>query len=156
MSQYEVKEARQCPMMLIHEVSRLMGDRIRSTGLAHPITQQSGQLLLMELAKKDGRTQLELVNATHMKAPTVSVSLQKMEKDGYVTRQPDEHDLRATRVFLTDKGRALDAALLKHIREEELYATVNLTKDECDTLVVLLNKIRSSLVRDLPEEREEP
>ena len=144
----EFVEFRKTPMMLINEINRLMGDKIRSSGEEHPVGQKSGRLLLIELAKKDGRTQLDLVHATHLKAPTISVALQKLEKDGYVSRRPDEYDLRATRVFLTEKGRELDNKIRRHVREEESVAMRNLTESECETLMRLLNKIKSNLIDD--------
>ena len=70
------KDYRNAPMMLVNEVSRLMWDNIRKRGVEHPVSQRSGQLILMELAKRDGRTQLDLASATGLKAPTTSVSLQ--------------------------------------------------------------------------------
>jgi DNA-binding MarR family transcriptional regulator len=102
----------------------------------------------MELARKDGRTQLDLVHATHLKAPTISVALQKLEKEGYVSRRPDEYDLRATRVFLTEKGRELDNKIRKRIHEEETEAMKNLTDSECETLMRLLTKIKNNLTEE--------
>lgn len=144
----EMMDFRKSPMMLISEISRLMGDKIREKCDDNPIQQKSGRLLLMELAKRDGRTQLDLVHATHLKAPTISVALQKMEKDGYVTRKPDEYDLRATRVFLTEKGREIDDRIRRRIREEEALAMMDLTESEYETLVKLLLKIKGSILRD--------
>lgn len=144
----DMMDYRKSPMMLISEISRLMGDKIREKGDDNPIQQKSGRLLLMELAKKDGRTQLDLVNATHLKAPTISVALQKMEKDGYVLRKPDEYDLRATRVFLTEKGREIDDRIRRRIHDEEAQAMVNLTDSEYETLVKLLLKIKGSILSD--------
>ncbi len=146
--QDQLLDYRKSPMMLISEISRLMGDKIREKGDDNPIQQKSGRLLLMELAKKDGRTQLDLVNATHLKAPTISVALQKMEKDGYVLRKPDEYDLRATRVFLTEKGRELDNRIRKRVQEEEALAMMDLTESEYETLVKLLTKIKGSILKD--------
>lgn len=144
----EMMDFRKSPMMLISEISRLMGDKIREKCDDNPIQQKSGRLLLMELAKRDGRTQLDLVHATHLKAPTISVALQKMEKDGYVTRKPDEYDLRATRVFLTEKGREIDDRIRRRIREEEALAMMDLTESEYETLVKLLLKIKGSILSD--------
>ena len=137
------------PMMLIHEVCHLMGDKIRRSGESHPIVQRSGRLLMMELSRGEGKTQLELVKATHLKAPTISVALQKLEADGYVVRKPDENDLRAMRVFLTDKGRALEDGLKKHVAEEEQAAASVLTEEECEILCSLLLKIRGNLLCEL-------
>ena len=147
----ELNPIKRTPMMLISEIHRLMGDKIREKGDDNPISQKSGRLILMELAKRDGKTQLDLVNATHLKAPTISVALQKLEHDGIVLRRPDEYDLRATRVFLTDKGRELDNKIRRRIMEEESLATVNLTEEECDTLIKLLGKIKQNLINEKEE-----
>lgn len=136
------------PIQLLNEIHRLMGDRLRESGEEHPITQKSGRLLLMELSRKDGRTQLDLVRATHLKAPTISVALQKLEKEGYVSRRPDEYDLRATRVFLTEKGRALDNKIQKRFQEETKVALKDLSASECDMLMRLMSKIKNNLVDD--------
>ena len=136
------------PMMLIHEIGRLMGDKIREKGEANPVGQRSGRLIMMELSREDGKTQLDLVKATHLKAPTISVALQKLEGDGYVTRIPDENDMRAMRVYLTDKGRALEDRIRMRIIEEETAATSVLTEAECKTLMELLQKIRENILSD--------
>ena len=148
------KDYRNAPMMLVNEVSRLMWDNIRKRGVEHPVSQRSGQLILMELAKRDGRTQLDLATATGLKAPTTSVSLQKLEKEGYVSRTPDEYDLRATRVFLTEKGREIDERIRRAIRDEEDRASAGMSPEETETLIRLLLKLKANLKQD--EEGEEP
>lgn len=135
------------PMMILNEVSHLMMDRIRSNH-DELFSQRSIRLLIMELARRDGRTQLDLVNATHLKAPTVSVAMQKLEKEGIVTRKPDEYDLRATRVYLTEKGRELDNRTRRSVHDAEELAMANLSEDERETLARLLMKIRESLLED--------
>ena len=148
----EQTDFKKTPMMMINEISRLMGHKIREKGDENPISQRSGRLIMMELAKREGRTQLELVNATHLKAPTISVALQKLESDGYVLRQPDEYDLRATRVFLTEKGRELDNKIRKRIRTDESLATENLTCEETETLIRILEKIKQNIISKENEE----
>lgn len=140
---------KQHPMMLIHEVCHLMGDKIRSGGRTHPIERRSERLLMIALSNEDGITQLDLVKETHLKAPTVSVALHKLEADGYVMRKPDENDLRAMRVWLTDKGKALEEGLKKHVEEEENAAASVLTEEECEILCNLLLKIRGNLLNEL-------
>ncbi|MBE6625672.1 MAG: winged helix-turn-helix transcriptional regulator [Ruminococcaceae bacterium] len=139
-------DPRKSPMLLINEITRLMGEKLREKDADNPITQKSERYLLLELAKRDGRTQLDLVKATHMKAPTISVALQKMEHAGFVMRRPDEYDLRATRVFLTEKGRALDDAIKRRICEEENIAMSNLNSQERETLVRILAKIKYNIL----------
>ena len=77
---------------------------------------------------------LELVERAHVKAPTVSVALQKMEEDGLITRVTSLDDQRYVKVQITEKGRnlckemkdfiyALDLSLTEDISEEELLVT---------------------------------
>ena len=50
----EQKDYKIAPMMLVNEVSKLMWDNIKNKrGVEHPVSQRSGQLILMELAKRD-------------------------------------------------------------------------------------------------------
>lgn len=148
--EHNEKDYRKAPMMLVNEVSHLMWDNIKTKrGVEHPVSQRSGQMILMELAKRDGRTQLDLANATGLKAPTTSVSLQKLEREGYVTRKPDEYDLRATRVYLTEKGREIDERIRRAIGEEEERAGSGMTEEERETLIRLLLRIKSNLSEEI-------
>ncbi len=145
-------DCRKSPMMLINEVSRLVGEKIREKGMEKPIIQKSGRLIMLELSRKDGRTQLDLSTATHLKAPTISVALQKLEKEGYVFRKPDEYDLRSTRVFLTEKGRETDNHIKKCIQEEEALIVSDLTPAETEILVKILNKIKMNILNEGKDE----
>lgn len=135
----------QNPMGLIHEIDRLTHDKIKNTA---PPMQRSCRLIMMHLARNDNITQLDLVRATHLKAPTVSVCLQKMEAEGYVARKSDEQDMRAMRVFLTEKGREIDRRVISKIREQEQRISDCLTAEEKNTLLELLSKIRANLLED--------
>ena len=146
------KDYKKAPMMLVNEVSHLMWDNIKNKrGVEHPVSQRSGQLILMELAKRDGVTQLDLANATGLKAPTTSVALQKLEREGYVSRKTDEYDLRAARVFLTEKGREIDERIRRAIREEEARASRGIAAEDLETLIRLLLRIKSNLSEDSEE-----
>lgn len=138
-------DMRHNPMWLIHEIDRLTHERIKTNA---PPMQRSCRMILMHLARMDNITQLDLVRATHLKAPTVSVCLQKMESEGYVARQSDEHDMRAVRVFLTDKGKEFDSRVISKIQEQEQRVSDCLTEEEKRTLIGLLTKIRTNLLED--------
>ena len=130
------------PAELIHEIDRMMHERIK---LAVPEMQRSCRTILTSLSAKDNVTQLELVRATHLKPPTVSVSLQRMEREGIVYRHPDENDLRATRVFLTAKGRQMDNEIFAKIREQDIAVEQAITPEELETLRLILLKVHDSL-----------
>ena len=133
------------PMAMIHEIDRLTHEKVKS--FAPPIP-RSCRMIMMHLARQDNVTQLDLVHATRLKPPTVSVCLQKMEAEGLVIRRTDEQDMRVTRVFLTEKGREIDSQVISKIREHELHVSDCLTPDEQQTLISLLTKIRTNLLEE--------
>lgn len=101
--------------------------------------------ILFVLAQKDGITQLDIVKSTGLKAPTVSISLQKMEKDGYVVRTPDNYDLRSVRVILSEKGRDIYNSAVSYIQKSESKIMKNISVREAEMLTDILQKIYNNL-----------
>jgi len=143
------------PIKFCHEISRLFRQRLREKGDNEAVLSQHGaRLTLSFLAIRDGVTQRDLVQATHLRAPTVSVILKHFEEDGLVERRSDVKDRRAVRVFLTKKGRALDRRNIAHIREVDDEVLSVLSREENEQLMLLLTKLRDRLI-DLQESTEE-
>ena len=141
------KELSDTPIKFCNEISRLFRAKMRQSDDSEGVMSQPGaHLVLSRLAVCDGITQLELVRATHLRPPTVSVILQKMEAEGLVERKCDEHDRRAVRVTLTEAGWALDRKYIETIRGIDKVALGDLTEEEIATLMVLLPKIRNQLL----------
>lgn len=63
--------------------------------------------LLLALRDHAGETQVELSRQLHIKAPTVTVMLDKMERQGLVERRQDAKDKRKLRIYLTSEGTAI-------------------------------------------------
>lgn len=140
------------PVKLCNEISRLFRATLRESRNAEGIMTQPGAMLVLSfLAIGDGTTQLELVKATHLKAPTVSAILKTMESEGIVRRVPDEKDLRAIRVFLTDKGRAIDVENIERIKEITRLSLEGLDKNEEALLMSLLTRLRNNLLKQREE-----
>lgn len=59
-------------------------------------------LLLSALWRGDGITQAELVTRLGIEAPTVSKALRRLERVGYVRREPGQR--RSRRVYVTEAG----------------------------------------------------
>ena len=135
------------PIKFCNEIARLFRARMRQGDDHEGVMSQPGaHLVLSRLAVCDGITQLDLVRATHLRPPTVSVILQKMEAEGLVERKVDEHDRRAVRVTLTEAGRALDRKNIETIHSIDAVALSELSEDEIAVLMTLLPKIRNNLL----------
>jgi DNA-binding MarR family transcriptional regulator len=65
------------------------------------------ELLLNQLWRNDGLTQSELIARLGVEPPTVTKTLQRLERAGFLRREPDPDRPRVSRVYLTDAGRAL-------------------------------------------------
>ncbi|MBQ2999737.1 MAG: winged helix-turn-helix transcriptional regulator [Clostridia bacterium] len=150
------KELSDTPIKFCNEISRLFRMQMRQNDTSEGVMSQPGaHLVLSMLAVCDGITQLELVKATHLRPPTVSVILQKMEAEGLVERKSDEHDRRAVRVTLTEAGRALDRKNIEMIRALDSVALCDLSEDEIAALMVILPKIRNNLLQKNVEKGED-
>ncbi len=135
------------PVKLCNEIGRLFRNRMRSLeGQEGVMSQPGAHLVLSMLAIHDGINQLELVRATHLKPPTVSVILKNMEAEGLVERRSDPNDLRATRVYLTENGRCLDRENIARIHALDAHALHGLSEEECQALMPLLMRIRDNLL----------
>lgn len=129
---------------LIVEISRLL--RARMQREEHGIMAQStARLVMAHLANEGTLGQLDLVHLTHLKPPSVSVILRRMEEEGYITRIPDEKDRRAVRVALTQKGWEFDHAHLRRLSTNDHLAMQGLSAEEQATLESLLLRVRDNL-----------
>lgn len=108
--------------------------------------------VLFALWRRDGLTQKELSEAVKVRPATISVILQRLEKAGFIQRQPDQEDLRRSRVFLTNQGKEIRMELEEalHQLEQELFA--GFTADEISQAEIILAKMRDNLRRVLEEE----
>ncbi|MGW4796474.1 MarR family winged helix-turn-helix transcriptional regulator [Nonomuraea sp. NPDC004297] len=65
------------------------------------------EMLLNQLWHEDGLTQSELIARLGVEPPTVTKTLQRLERTGVVYRAPDPDRPRVGRVYLTEAGRSL-------------------------------------------------
>lgn len=66
---------------------------------------------LCHLWEQDGISQTALRKQMGCEASTLSNMIRKLEQDGVVYRDKDEHDGRSMKVFLTEKGKQLQAPI---------------------------------------------
>ena len=150
------RELRETPVKLCHDISHLFRARMREEGEMDGVLSQPGaRAILSMIAVSDGLCQRELVERTHLRPPTVSVILQKMEEEGMVERKSDDGDRRIIRVYLTDYGRAMDAQTIARIQKTDALALAGLSDEEIATAMGLLARMRDNLIA-LNEKEEQP
>ncbi|WNC12442.1 MarR family transcriptional regulator [Brevibacillus brevis] len=101
--------------------------------------------LLMRLTRTDGMVQKELARRMNVKPATLTVMINRMEKSGLVTRRPDPHDQRSSRVYLTDKGRIAAGAVKDALELLEGKCFERFTEEEKTMLWDMLTRIHADL-----------
>ena len=97
--------------------------------------------LLATLWRRDGQTPGEIAVALHVTTPAITKGATVLEKLRLLERRSDERDNRLVRLWLTEKGRALQVPV-KQTRlriEERLIST--LSSSEVKTLARSLEKM---------------
>lgn len=112
-----------------------------------------GQIPVLGLvAKKDGLSQRELAKILNIKPPTVNVSVQRLEKAGFLYKKPDEKDQRVTRIYLTEKGKEAKAKALERIHKNEAVMLEGFSEAEQCLLRRFLEQILANIEKIQPEE----
>lgn len=62
--------------------------------------------VLFMLHQRDSMSQKELAAQLNITAPSITSLIQKMERTGYITREPDQRDQRVMRLTLSEKGKS--------------------------------------------------
>lgn len=111
-----------------------------------------GQIpVLGMVSKKEGLSQKELAEILRIKPPTVTVSVQRLEKAGFLYKKPDEKDQRIARIYLTEKGKETKARALQRIRENESVMLEGFSETEQCLLRRFLEQILENIDKIQPE-----
>lgn len=128
----------------VNEASYLFGEyvcrELEKIGMRY-----SYRHVLKPLMENDSLTQLELVKITGLKAPTISITLRNMEREGIVSRKKNETDRRETHVAITDKGKKMYKKVLDVLAKAEQKMLEGLTEKELKAMRGTLGKMCNNL-----------
>ncbi|MBW6398136.1 MarR family transcriptional regulator [Roseomonas sp. HJA6] len=96
-----------------HVISAEFHDRLRARGVSVPVWR------VLATLSGGPETVTMLAEACLLQQPTMTKVLDRMERDGLVTRQQDARDRRLVRVHLAPKGEAMLNDLLTAARAHE-------------------------------------
>lgn len=96
--------------------------------------------LLRFVGQNPGCHLQDVAEGLKITSPTVSVSIRRLEEEGFIERKPDPADKRAACFYLTDvSASALQQMLKAGLRGMEQFLS-HLTDDEQEQLFALLDK----------------
>lgn len=111
---------------------------------------------LREVAHNDGITQRDLAELLNISRPTLTVTLQKMEKAGLIERRADETDSRYIRIHLTEAGATM------HDRMHEIMFDVvgrtmkGISEEDLSHLERLMDQMRANITDPLETNPQHP
>ena len=128
---------------LVNRLARSMAGQLAER--MRPVGVGVGQwAVLLFLWARDAMSQAELARIVAIEPPTMVRTIDRMVRDGLVTRVADAADGRISRIHLTDRGRALRDELVPMAIAVNDAMLARLTERERATFQRLLTK----LVRD--------
>lgn len=103
-------------------------------------------LFLLSLYHLEGITQDELAARLHMDKSTTARALEKLERAGYVRKEPGKNDLRCKRVFLTGRAREIEPAIRQILRRWTDILSADLSPEEFRQTLDLLQRMARNAV----------
>lgn len=108
-----------------------------------------GQLPILEVVKKLGScTQKEISKELGVTPPSVTTSVKRLVKKGYLEKKSDEQDLRNTRISITESGLQKTIACRKKFDELDQETFSKLSNEECELFKSIINKLINSIERE--------
>lgn len=140
----------QRPLMLeMKFTTRAWDEHIRRLAIEAGVP-EGYRATLMFIARHPGASQKAVAENNRVTSAAVSQTVRDMIADGYLYREADSEDLRTTRLFLTEKGRAADDRLREKVRAAENAVCEALTPGEFEETMRILRRVREVLAGEQP------
>lgn len=128
------------------DVSRLMRTvfdrRMRKLGLT-----RAQWLALTRLHRRPGASQQELADMMEIEKAPAGRILDRLQDKGWIERRADATDRRINRIYLTERGERIHAAMLPIAAATVDEALADLSRQEQDRLIGLMMRVKANLTR---------
>lgn len=100
--------------------------------------------LLNQLDRMGNLTQKGLADRTRKEQATITRYLDKLERKGYIEREPDPHDRRAHIIVLTDAAKALLKKTEPAANEAALCLIEGIPQEDIDSFLTVLQALQQN------------
>ena len=97
--------------------------------------------IIVVLSLEEGITQKRIADMAFVEAPTLVPVIDRMEKEGYLTRQPDPNDRRNNLIFMTEKSKEIVDPIIDCILEIRDLALRKISKKDMEIAKKVLQQI---------------
>lgn len=102
-------------------------------------------MLLLLLAQEDGQSPSLLARRLHVKPPTVTKMIMRLQAQGFVTKKASDDDLRQSFIFLTKNGYNAIQDIEKAVKKTEKDVFRGFDPDEQRNFLMHLNRLEGNL-----------
>ena len=118
------------------KITRYYKEKVTSMGLTH------GQFfLLVALYDEDGLLPSQLADKTALDRATITGLLDRLERDGWTERRPDQSDRRVLRIHITAKAMQVRDVILSIFEETNGQFIGRFSPDEWDLFQSFLKRL---------------
>ncbi|MGN0527146.1 MAG: MarR family winged helix-turn-helix transcriptional regulator [Acutalibacteraceae bacterium] len=138
---------------IVHSMLNVMGmHRYKISKASHKVGLYYGQPNILEyIEAHNACAQKELAKGLHVSPASITTSVKRLEKSGYVTKIQDKEDTRKTHIFLTDSGKKVLKAFRNICDETDAEMFRDFTAEECNQFAEYLTRIQKNLnPEDIP------
>jgi MarR family transcriptional regulator, transcriptional regulator for hemolysin len=119
----------------VRYINKHLNEQLQKHGL------YNAQWSIMYYLHKNGvKTQSEIMNYFLVNAPTITRTVKRMEENGWVSRVPGQ-DKRERYIDLTAEAKKKYKEIEETVSEHDVEMLANLTTEEKETLLNLLQKL---------------
>ena len=138
-----MKDDRSRSICLLQTINRNMRrcveKKVAGTGVF-----RSQHKLLMTHGNHQDCSQTELAEKLEISPAAVAVSLKKLEKTGYISRQCDSRDNRVNQIVITEKGQDMIRRSVEYFREIDENMLKGFSEQEIQELNGLLTRMQQN------------
>lgn len=145
--QYQLEESIGFMLSYAHRLLRpLLEARVAGAGVSYGMW-----FFLRVLWQQDGMSQREIAARIGLSPPTALAALRRLERRRLIETRADPRDRRRIKIYLTDKGRSLEAELLPKVEQINAIALRGVSRSQVKSLYQVLRQIQ----RNAAEHRHE-
>ncbi len=153
MREIDIKDIWNYANNIIRSSRKMVNEGLSSLDLSS----SEGNILLHLFTQKDEVRQEDIVEELDISKPAVSRAIKSLEKKGYIRRNKDSSDRRASRILLTEKAKEIKPKVEHVYNEVYSIAAQGVSGEEITFFINLFSRVSDnfSLTRTAIKDHEE-
>lgn len=102
-------------------------------------------LYLVRICENPGMIQDKLAEMIKVDRTTAARAIKKLEMNGFIEKQSDEHNKKIKKIFPTEKGKSIYPFIIREHNHSNQVALAGLSDEEIETLYNLILSVRKNI-----------